>query len=101
MLNADQMRLLNEIGEKCYPAYTEFSRDMVDAYQQAINCIKTNEPEPLPAEHIDEETFQIILQKFLGKVEKSTKQTVLYIKSLPGFNQLNIDDLSALFDKHS
>ena len=101
MLNTEQMRKAKEIREKCYPAYSEFSRDMVDVYQQAINCIKTNKPEPLDPEIIDEETFQNIWPKFLYKVEENTKQIVLYMKSLPGFNQLDNDDIATLFDKHS
>ena len=74
MLNPHQVKLAKEIREKCYPAYTEFSRDMVDVYQRAIKCIKTNKPEPLNPEIIDEETFQNIWPKLLYKVEENTKQ---------------------------
>ena len=101
MLNTEQMRLAKEIREKCYPAYTELSRDMVDVYQRAINCIKTNKPEPLDPEIMDEETFKYIWPKFLCKCEEDTKEIVFYIKSLPGICQLDANDLTALFDKHS
>ena len=101
MLNPDQMRLAKEIRQKCFPAYIDYTSDIVDTYQRAINCIKTNIPGTLPADRIDEETFQIILKKFLYNTNENTKQLVIYIKSLPGFNQLDINDLSALFDKHS
>ena len=95
------MRLANEIRERCYHIYIEFSRDMVDTYYRAINCIKTNNPEPLQPDIIEKSTFQFIWQKFLNKMGENTKQLVLYIKNLPGFNQLDIDDLAILFDKHS
>ena len=101
MLNPDQMRLANEIREKCYPAYIEFSRDMVDTYQRAIDCIKTNKPEPLPADRIDHATLQYILPKFLNKMGEKTKQIVLYIKSLPGICQLDLNDLTILFEEYS
>ena len=101
MLSPEQMKLEKEIREKCYHAYIEFSRDMVDVYDRAINCIKTNEPEPLLADRINQETFQFIWSKLLNNIEENTKKLVLYIKSLPGLSQLDIDDLSALFDKHS
>ena len=101
MLNPEQMRLEKEIREKCYPAYIEFSRDMIDTYQHAIDCIKTNKPEPLHPDIIDQEIFQIIWPKLLNQLDKNTKQLVHYMKSLPGFSELDIDDLSALFDKHS
>ena len=101
ILSPEQMRLTKEIREKCYPAYTEFSRDMVAVYQQAINCIKINEPEAIHPDFIDQESFQIIWLKFLYNLEKNTKIIVLYMKSLPGLSELDIDDLSALFDKHS
>ena len=101
VLTPRQMRLANEIREKCYPAYIEFSRDMVDTYQRALNCIKTNTPEPLPADRIDHETFQYIWPKFLYKMAENTTQLVLYIKSLPGICQLDVNDLEALFEEHS
>ena len=101
ILTPKQMRLAKEIREKCYPAYIEFSRDMVDTYQRAIDCIKTNKPEPLDPDIIDQEKFQLIWPKFLNKMGQNTKQLVLYIKSLPGLSQLDIDDLTTLFDKHS
>ena len=100
MLNPDQMRLAKEIRQKSFPAYIDFSSDIVDIYQRALSCIKTNKPEPLP-DIIDEKTFQYIWPKFMNKMNGDTKQLVIYIKSLPGFNQLDINDLSALFDKHS
>jgi hypothetical protein len=100
MLNPDQMRLTKEIRQKCFPAYIDYTSDIVDTYQCALNCIKTNIPEPLP-DIIDEKTYQNIWPKFMNKMNENTKQLVIYIKSLPGFNQLDINDLSALFDKHS
>ena len=100
-LNPEQMRLQKEIREKCYPAYIEFSQDMVDTYQQAMNCIKTNKPEPLQPDIIDQESFRFIWPKFLFKMGEHAKNLVLYIKSLPGFNQIDVDDLAILFDKHS
>ena len=100
-LNPEQMRLAKEIREKCYPAYIEFSQDMVDTYQRAMNCIKTNNPEPLQPDIIDQESFQYIWPKFLYKMGENAKNLVLYIKSLPGICQLDVNDLSALFDKHS
>ena len=101
MLNPEQMRLEKEIHEKCYPAYIEFSRDMINTYQHATDCIKTNKPEPLHPDIIDQEAFQIIWPKLLNQLDKNTKQLVHYMKSLPGLSELDIDDLSALFDKHS
>ena len=101
MLNPAQMRIANAIREKCYPAYIEFSHDMVDTYQRAIKCIKTNNPEPLQPDIIDQEKFQFIWQKFLQKMGEHAKQIALYIKSLPGISQLDVNDLSTLFDKHS
>lgn len=95
------MRLAKEIHEKCYPAYIEFSRDMIDTYQRAIECILTNKPEPIPADRIDNETFQSIWPKFTKKMGEHAKQIVLYINSLPGFCQLDVNDLEALFEEHS
>ena len=100
MLSPEQMRLAKEIREKCYPAYIEFSRDMVDVYQRALNCIKTNNPKPLYPDIIDKESFQFIWKKYLYKVDENTKQLVLYIKSLPGICQLDVNDLATLFDRH-
>ena len=95
------MKLAKEIRQKCFPAYIDYTRDIVDTYQRALNCINYNKPEPINPEVIDQKTLQIILSKFLYNVDQDTKQLVLYIKDLPGFNQLDINDLSALFDKHS
>ena len=99
--NRSQMKLAKEIREKCLPVYMEFSRDMVDTYSRGMNCIKTNSPEPLDDDSIDQETFQFIWPKLLYKMSENTKQLVLYIKNLPGFNQIDADDLAILFDKHS
>ena len=101
ILNPDQMKLAKEIRKKCFPAYIDFTNDIIDTYQRALNCIKTNKPEPINPEIIDQKTFQYIWPKFLYRVDEGTKQLVLYIKSLPGFSQLDAKDLSALFDKHS
>jgi hypothetical protein len=101
MLNPKQMRIANAIREKCYPAYIEFSHDMVDVYQRALKCIKTNNPEPLHPDIIDQETFKLIWQKFLQKMGEHAKQLAFYIKSLPGIFQLDVNDLATLFDKHS
>ena len=95
------MRLAKEIREKCYPAYLEFSRDMVDTYQRAIKCIKTNNPEPLHPDILEQESFQFIWTTFLQKMGEHAKELALYIKNLPGICQLDVNDLSALFDKHS
>lgn len=94
------MRLSKEIREKCYPAYMHFSQDMIDIYQRAINCILTNKPEPISADRIDNATFKTIWPKFLYKIAQYSKQIVLYLKSLPGFSQLDHDDLEALFKEH-
>ena len=101
IMNSDQMILSKEIRKKCFPAYIDFTSDIIDTYQRALNCIKTNKPEPINPEIIDQKTFQYIWPKFLYRVDEGTKQLVLYIKSLPGFSQLDAKDLSALFDKHS
>ena len=74
---------------------------MVEIYQRAMKCIKTNYPEPLQPDIIEKSTFQYIWPKFLYKMSEHAKNLVLYIKSLPGFSQLDAKDLSALFDKHS
>ena len=101
LLNPEQMRLAKEIRVKCYPAYMEFSRDIVETYKCAINFISINKLEPLHPDIIDQETFQFIWPKILNKMSENTKQIVLYIKSLPGLCQLDINDLATLFDKHS
>ena len=74
---------------------------MVDTYQRAIDCIKTNKPEPLHPDIIDQEKFQLIWPKFLKKMGENAKKIVLYIKSLPGICQLDVNDLEALFEEHS
>ena len=94
------MRLAKDIRDKCYIAYLDFSRDMVDTYQRAINCLKLNKPEPLHDDHIDQATIQFIWQQFLSKLEDNTKQLVFYIKSLPGLAQIDINDLATLFEEH-
>ena len=101
MLNPDQMRLAKEIRQKSFPAYIDFSSDIVENYQLAINCINNNKPEPINPENIDQKTFKSIWSTFLHGVDESTKQLVVYIKTLPGICQLDANDLSALFDKHS
>ena len=100
-LSPEQLRLQKEIREKCYPAYIEFSQDMVEIYQRAMKCIKTNYPEPLQPDIIEKSTFQNIWPKFLYKMSEHAKNLVLYIKSLPGLSQLDVDDLAILFDKRS
>lgn len=97
----DEERLSENLREKCFEAYEEFSRDMVDVYQRAIDCLRLNQPEPLSPDRIDQETIQLIWQNVLNKLSDNTKSIVYFIKSLPGFSQLDVSDLAALFEEHS
>lgn len=99
--NMDEESLSLELREKCFQAYEEFSRDMVEVYQRAIDCLKLNKPEPLHADRIDQETIKLIWQQSLNKISDNTKSIVYYIKGLPGFAHLDISDLATLLEEHS
>ena len=100
MSNPEQKKLEKEIREKCYPAYMEFSQDMFDTYQHAINCLKINKPERINDDKIDERTIHSVNQKMLLKLGENTKQQVSYLKTLPGLCELDVNDLATLYEKH-
>ena len=100
MLNPEKIKLAKEIDEKCYPAYIEFSQDMVDTYQHAIDWLKINKSKPIEDDKIDHATFQSILQKLVKKMGEYTKQHVTYLKSLPGLCELDVNDLATLYEEH-
>lgn len=100
-LNLDQEILFQGLSEKCLESYEEFSRDMAEAYDRAIECLKSNNPEPIKPDVIDNETFQGILKKFFHEFSASTKSVVHFIKTLPGFSYLDVADLAVLLEHHS
>lgn len=93
--------LLIGLCDKCLESYEELSRDMVEAYNRAIVCLKYNKPESISADHIDQETYQGILKKLYNEFNANTQTIVRFIKSLPGFCHLDIADLTVLLEQQS